>query len=133
MDLTEAAALAPTKEAFAEALLREGCIGETLAVLDAAARLALATDPAVCDALQTILDDEARHAALAWRAMAWLLETDDGSVRAHLEAVLADARPTAEPGQRRAGLGLVPSDAQGDAFDRGWREVIQPMWQSLAA
>jgi hypothetical protein len=125
--------LATSREAFAEALLREGCIGETVAVLDAAARLAFASDPAVSAALQTLVDDEARHAALAWRAMAWLLETDDGSVRKHLESVLESARPQAEGGQMAAGLGLVPSNTQQDAFDRGWREVIQPMWASLAA
>jgi len=133
MELTDAAQLAESKADFAEALLREGCIGETLAVLDAAARLAVASDPAVCAALQTILDDEARHAALAWQAMAWLLRTDDGTVRAHLETVLAEAQPTAEPGHHQAGLGLVTTDAQRDAFERGWRAVIEPMWHELAA
>jgi len=134
MPLDRAADLAPSLEAFAEALLLEGCIGETLAVLDAAARLAVTSDPAVCDALQTILDDEARHASLAWRAMAWVLSRDyDGRVRAHLDRVLADARPEAAPASELHGLGLVPSDRRDAAFDRGFDEVITPMWRALAA
>jgi len=33
----------------------------------------------------------------------------------------------------QAGLGLVTTDAQRDAFERGWRAVIEPMWHELAA
>ena len=78
---------------FAEALVREGCIGETLAALDAAARLAGATDPSVREALEVILRDESAHAALAWRTLRWVLSRDeDGSVVEHLASVFAEER-----------------------------------------
>jgi len=49
----------------------EGCIGETVAALEASEALAVATLPAVRQVLSQIAEDEARHAALAWRFVAW--------------------------------------------------------------
>jgi hypothetical protein len=49
----------------------EGCIGETVAALEASEALAAATLPAVRQVLAQIAEDEARHAALAWRFVAW--------------------------------------------------------------
>jgi len=49
----------------------EGCIGETVAALEATEALATATVPAVRQVLLQIAEDEARHAALAWRFVAW--------------------------------------------------------------
>jgi len=53
--------------------LVEGCIGETLAALDAGEGASSATDPHVRAALSTIARDEARHAELAWRFLDWAL------------------------------------------------------------
>jgi hypothetical protein len=52
----------------------EGCIGETLAAIEAAEAFEHAVDPAVKAVLSRIADDEARHAALAWRFVRWALE-----------------------------------------------------------
>ena len=49
----------------------EGCVGETLGAALAAEQLALAPDPAARRVLARIVKDEARHAELAWRFVAW--------------------------------------------------------------
>jgi hypothetical protein len=59
----------------------EGCIGETLAAVQASEQLAAASDPAVRAVLRVIADDEARHAELAWRIVAWALRGGDAAVR----------------------------------------------------
>ena len=76
--------------AMATAAVREGCIGETLAALQAAEQLAHATDPAVRAVLSTIAEDEAAHAELAWRAVAWALAQGGEPVRRAVIAAFAD-------------------------------------------
>lgn len=49
----------------------EGCIGETVAAAFAYEALAGATDPSVREVLARIEDEEARHAELAWKFVAW--------------------------------------------------------------
>jgi hypothetical protein len=62
-------------------LVREGCIGETLAAVLAAHALEEATDTAVRDVLVRIVADETRHAALAWRVAMWLVARGDDAFR----------------------------------------------------
>lgn len=124
---------------FAEALVREGCVGETLAAVDAAARLAVARDPAVRATLTAILRDESAHAALAWRALAWILERDgDGAIRARLEIVFAEERQrwtsVAEVDAVSASAqehGLLPGPVRAHALRRAWEEVIGASWATL--
>jgi hypothetical protein len=59
----------------------EGCVGETLGALMAAEQLELATDPDVKRVLRRIARDEARHAELAWKFLAWALQAGGESVR----------------------------------------------------
>lgn len=66
---------------IAAAVVREGCVGETIAALVAAASRDAAEDPAVRGALAIIAPDEEAHAALAWRYVAWALATGDERVR----------------------------------------------------
>ena len=51
----------------------EGCIGETLGAALATAQLDGAVDPEVRRILTRIVRDEARHAELAWRFVAWAI------------------------------------------------------------
>src|SRR6185436_8861484 len=67
--------------AIAAAVVREGCIGETLAAAQAGAQLELATDPAVRSVLARIAEDETRHAELAWRVVAWAIREGGDAVR----------------------------------------------------
>jgi hypothetical protein len=55
----------------------EGCIGESGAALEAAWASGSATDPVVREALGGIAEDEARHAALAFRFVAWAASRHD--------------------------------------------------------
>jgi hypothetical protein len=59
----------------------EGCIGETIAALTARAQVDVAEDEDVRKVLLRIAEDEERHAALAWRFVAWALSTGDEPVR----------------------------------------------------
>jgi len=61
--------------AFLETLVREGCIGETLAALEAREGEERAVEPVLRRVLGIIARDEFNHAALAWRTLAWLLDT----------------------------------------------------------
>ncbi len=86
-------------------VFREGCIGETVAALEAQAALAVVTDDDARDVLECIAGDELRHAQLAWRFVAWALRADP-----HLAVVLdeqvaevaAELEHRGAPGQRPA-------------------------------
>jgi hypothetical protein len=77
--------------ALATSTVKEGCVGETVAAILAAEQLARATDPAVRAALARIAADEARHAELAWRTVAWAVHAGGSDVRAAVEQTLLEA------------------------------------------
>jgi hypothetical protein len=52
---------------------REGCVGETVATLEARAARDKARDPDVQAVLDQIAQDELRHAELAWHFVRWAL------------------------------------------------------------
>jgi hypothetical protein len=68
-----------------ELVVIEGCVGETIAALEAREGAAHASDPAIRTALERVADDETRHAALAWRALRWGLAQGDGSTFERVE------------------------------------------------
>jgi hypothetical protein len=79
--------------ALAAATVTEGCVGETLAAARAAAAARGCSDAGIAVTLRRIADDEARHADLAWKFVAWAVRQGDPAVR---EAVaMAFARGTA--------------------------------------
>ena len=71
MSLSEVAALT----------VREGCVGETLGVLLAQEQLAFAEDPWVRGMLQRLVNDETRHAELAWQFVRWALNIGSSEIR----------------------------------------------------
>jgi hypothetical protein len=85
--------------------VREGCIGETVAAVQASEAYAHASDAGVRRALFDIQRDEARHAELAFRFVRWALESD-----ANLQAIVVDELESA---QRRASQ-LRSSDVAAD-------------------
>jgi hypothetical protein len=93
----------------------EGCIGETLASLEAAHAANCAADPAVRELLGRIAKDEERHARLAWRFVTWVLRQHPelGSfARAQFGQAMAAARPRGaalrgDRNARRLALGIV--------------------------
>ena len=126
---------------IAVATVREGCVGETLASLEAATAHELATVVPVKEALAIITEDEARHAELAWRFVRWAL--DEGgpevraAVRAAFESALAAPRPHDAPvdplDAALAAHGRL-SDARKQAVLReGMDEVVRPAVDALLA
>jgi hypothetical protein len=71
---------------IARRALEEGCVGETIAAVLAERTLAVTSDPEAREVLEVIARDEAAHAALAFRFVAWAAE--DGAVRSELARTL---------------------------------------------
>jgi hypothetical protein len=123
--------------ALAAAAVREGCVGETLAALQAAEQLAQATDPAVRAALTTIAEDEAAHAELAWRTVAWALAQGVPAVQRAVAAAFADVTagaPAALAGASSAALaahGRPDPAALHATLARSLRDVVGLCARSL--
>ena len=120
-------------------LVREGCIGETLAAVEATEALARATDPSVRAVLARIAADEAEHAALAWRAAQWLVETQDTSFRSWATEEVARAvteRRTHAPHSSGAALDLEAHGVLSGATlqvlaDATLQDVVEPCAHAL--
>jgi hypothetical protein len=78
-------------------LVREGCIGETVAALEAMEALDDVRDPAVRSVLERVASDELRHAELAWRTLSWLVASGRVSRSAAGRAVAAGLDALTEP------------------------------------
>jgi hypothetical protein len=132
-------AVVPDLATLAARAAREGAIGETLAAATAAEQLAGATDPAVREALAAIAEDEARHAELAWRTLAWAIRAGGAQVRAAVAAVFAELAHSApeierDPGDERlAAHGRLGSSARREAAARAMAEIVRPAARLLLA
>lgn len=124
-------------EDFAVDTLRAGCVGETLAARAAAEQRELATDPLVRETLTRIAADEARHAELAWRTLAWCVREGGDPVRRALGdawramsggAMLGPFEGAPDGVSRRAWAAHGRLDAaQREASAREtWRELVAP-------
>jgi hypothetical protein len=117
----------------------EGCVGETLSALEAAATAAQAGPRAVRLALEIIAEDEARHAELGWAFVRWALAMGGASLRARVAAAFEDAMrsvtcgPGAEPSSPRADHGFLPADELLRLRRKAVAEVIRPAVLSLMA
>ena len=69
---------AASLEALIVGTFIDGCVGETVAALDAH-RAATRGDPALRAVQRRIAGDEERHAALAWRVIAWAISQHRGA------------------------------------------------------
>ena len=85
-------------------VFRGGAVGETLAAARADEESRAATDPAFRAFLGGIAEDEARHAALAFRTLGWLVETfpelgavRDEEIASFRASASAEARGLVEP------------------------------------
>lgn len=111
-------------------VIREGCIGETLAAVEAEHGAEHAADPAVRAALSGIARDETRHAALAWRFVGWLLDAQPelrAFARAELARAAAEVRagtlpPARDGAEKKRALGMIDererAELQRDALER---------------
>jgi hypothetical protein len=96
----------------AEAAL-EGCVGETVAAVQAYESLLRTTDPAVREVLAATVEDETRHAELAWRFLAWALDTGGPAVRERVIRAFAGFHPAPPTPDDLAGVDLALFEAHG--------------------
>jgi hypothetical protein len=127
--------------AIAKLVLREGCIGETVAALEASAAAAVAHDPTVKQALQRIAGDELNHAELAFQFLRWTLAGSSPEVRRELASeaaqLLANFENDAQESERSrtddrlAGHGLLGGDALRAVHLTAARDVSRPLLDAL--
>jgi hypothetical protein len=120
--------------AIAVRALVDGGVGETLAAVRAATRLAAAEDPAVRAALAVIAADEVRHAELAWRTVAWAVKAGGDRVREALRRAMARVSIEVADAPRDEALrahGRLDGASLRAAMERAMREVVMPCARSL--
>lgn len=133
-------------EIVATAIL-EGCIGETVAAVEAAECLAHASDPAVREVLSRVARDETRHAELAWQFVRWVLAEGPvglrrtaasvltGVVRAEIErstdGFLDVEEPAADPLLRAHGV--LDLQTRAEIRRQVLAEIIGPCARALVA
>lgn len=91
--------------------LREGCIGETVAAIEASEALQHCEDPAARAVLERIAVEEGQHAELAWRFVAWALEKSP-SLAQPVRDAFAQELGAARPVQERVPPDLTPADRE---------------------
>jgi hypothetical protein len=108
----------------------EGCIGETIAAAKMRYLAARVENPEVAAMLESIAQDEAQHAALAWQALDWMLRNFD--VAAVARETFATAmhqvhRSQARPHERAlARYGVLDEATSAWLAAEVLREVIAP-------
>ncbi|HSC89777.1 MAG TPA: ferritin-like domain-containing protein [Polyangiaceae bacterium] len=124
----------------------EGCIGETIAALEAREAAAQASHPVLAALLNQIADDESRHAELAYRFVRWALERspelatllDDALATELTCAAAVDARKPVAAGDSAmdhsaAAHGLLSPASAAWVRARALREVIAPTFRALTS
>jgi hypothetical protein len=119
--------------------IAEGCIGETVAALEAAEALAHCEEPHVRAVLERISVEESRHAELAWQFVAWALASGPAALRQRVretfEAAFASADTAAvQPSSFEAQLlrhGQLSSELRRALRARVLRDVIAPCAEAL--
>ena len=96
--------------------------------------LSVEPDPAVRAALATIVEDETRHAELAWRTLVWLLQEGGDAVRiAAREAFAQPLSSLADSTWECAAHGRPPAAEIEKALAEAHRLVVKPVAEGLLA
>jgi hypothetical protein len=98
LDTSDALADGCGLEHVVVATVREGCIAETISLVQLATAHGNARDPALRSLLATIVEEELEHVELAWSFVAWALARGD----ARLRSAVAQAFATADTAIPRA-------------------------------
>lgn len=131
----------PSLRSTVELAVLEGCVGETLAALEAGEALEYATDPEVRSALEQVSREESSHAELAFRFVRWALERD-ASLAEVIRDVLNQALrsdetyPALRPGVSEDQLlahGILPGAHRQRTRRAGLRDVVVPCLNTLLA
>ncbi len=127
---------ATSEREIARALVREACVGETIAAAEALALSTLVSDPALVSVYTKVSKDEARHAELGWRSLAWMLEqTPDllpfvEEAFTHAVASITGA-PLVASGVVSPEHGLLSSAQLSALRTRAVADVVEPCRRSL--
>ena len=118
--------------------LLDGCINETVAAALAGFASESASDPAVAAVLRDVADDEARHAELAWRIVAWSVRSSGPDLLGALHETLAAAAAAPIAASPDARDDLAAHGVLGDAAHAATRaavlrEIVAPCLAALAA
>jgi len=124
--------LAHDLAALAAAAVREGCLAETLGAAVATSVAALAPDPEVSAVLGVIAREEATHAVLSFRIVAWALRVGGADVKAAVRAALQEPWPALDT-EELALRAEVSSARVADAATRALVEVLTPAANRLLA
>lgn len=125
---------------FVRRVIREGCVGETVAAVEAGEAGARANDPVVRQTLEMIAADESEHAELAWRTVKWALNTFGADVRETIHeemARLADEMGTVHESRRTErdeellDHGVVTAEARGSIRRAALKQVVLPCLGAL--
>ena len=138
---TSGAAAHADLASLVDAVIREACIGETLAAFEAREAAAQVEDPAVRAVLQKIAADETRHAELGWQFVQWALVDEDAVVRARatFDGALAEVRRGIERDALAVGApelrahGVVDAPLRAEVWAAGLRAVVEPCAAALLA
>jgi len=122
---------------LAVSVVLEGCIGETIGAAQARVAASRCADPQARAILAAIAEDEARHAELAWKTLAWMLREGGAAVIEQIRPLLArpqaaDVGAEPEPSELAA-LGQLDTAARESIAKQTWAEVIEPVAASLLA
>lgn len=118
-------------------VLREGCIGETAAALEAREAALRAQSPELAQWLHGIADDEARHAELAFRFLGWALEQAPEPVRLVIERELLHGAPVGSAHLDSAEelalepYGIVPPRLRAELGVTAFRQITLPCVEAL--
>jgi hypothetical protein len=127
----------------AKLVLREGCLGETMAAFEALEAAEVAAEPIVKQTLSRIARDEQRHAELAFQFLEWVLHRSSPSVRAELaeeaarrvrEFGCADepSREVPDPlADELSSHGLLPAQARRAIRQSASLDVVRPLLTAL--
>jgi|GEM_PF-1158444 len=124
---------------FAVDTFIEGCVGETTAALVMERAAAGTEHMALRAALEGIAGDEARHAALAWRTLAWAVRKGGVDVLRAVErtsAALAPKDARVAPSNvdpEMAAVGRLSAGETNRARHDAWHGLIVPMLSRLIA
>lgn len=124
--------------AILEAVIEEGCVGETLSALVVLAARDAAEDEGVRAALDEIARDELAHAELAWATVAWARAQGTPEVVRAIDSALAGIRaplalegdPPVDARTLRA-FGRLPRRERAAVMRAGFDDVVAPLAAAL--
>ncbi len=123
---------------IARIVIHEGCIGGTIAALEATSSHEHATEPAAREVFRQITNDNVRNAELSWRFLRWIRERGavdedmligefiDSCNRSRAAERTASRTQTTPLEKRLLAHGKLPAGLRSELFARAWDEAIMP-------